>query len=337
MTGFYKDDDDMVSAVAHVWDRDLVLESRLKAIGAKFQYRQNVNIKSILVAQSKKNNARFNDPIDEDLCLKYASHMEEGYTFPAIVMSPKGFVWDGNNRLHAAQIAGIEEVSAYVIINADKDMQDMFCRTANARHGKGNSEDEALQHIVHLHFNQKVDGKPTPVSQLYKIYFPPTQRYYDKACNAVRVRKVELELFKLNVDATELGQSILAKLYTYHPESGVKNTKLLKAAANLIIKHRLTIDAVDDMVRLVKTKKSEKDQIAAMQEFAKDQGVAPKPRKSNTRDGVRLERYFDSIIKLIGNKQSLQKLGVNAPADIQRIKSKITQVSKQVNTLKKNS
>lgn len=255
------------------WIRDQVVEKKLADLGAKWEFKI-IKISSLLIEESKQNNARFK-PIDDEQVLKYAVAMEGGMPFVGIVITPQHKILAGNHRVAAAIWANEKVIGAYVVKNGDQRMYDTFIRADNTRHGQGLDDEEAIQHCIHRHV---VNGES--LTDLNKEYFGGSTAKYQRLLGAWQANVVATHLSAEGVDVDKLrcicGRTALQRLHVLCPSEhgGMRMIRVLREAAQTAIKHRLGEGDVQLMVRSVKDTKSESEALEAIKEFSRQHGKA---------------------------------------------------------------
>ena len=320
------------------WTKDPVAEKNLTTLGAKFEYREAVEISKLKVEESKKNNARFNNPIDEEKVQQYAAAMADNVPFLALVITPNGFILAGNNRLAAAIQNNDKTVAAYVVLNGTPQMYDQFTRTDNRRHGLSLTEDETIQQCIHLHEKFK-----TPLTTLNRDFFGPVNRTYAKMTTAWEAHQAAKQLNSEGIDASRLNTSVLAALHTLAPtqDGGLRNIKILKAVATAAIKLYLKVEEIIEVLRKVKDCSTEKEALAKVDECAAEfskrrthpEAAARTTMLSNL---TRMENYL-----LTGNGghkfENLKQAQITDPTQTKTVSAQIAKIINLLRQLKKGS
>ena len=326
------------------WIKDPVAEKQLADLGAEWTYSKGVLISSLKVAASLKNNARIGKAINDDTVLAYAYQLEEGAPFPAIVTTPQGQILAGNHRVAAAILAGNggiqgKSIDCYVITNGTKGMYDQFTRTDNTRHGEKLTEEQMIQHCIHLHMNYK-----TPLTELNRKWFGKNSRTYTKLQNAWYAHKVSQILNEEAIDADKLSPGAKAKLYMLAPSKGggIQNLKLLKKMAKTAIRGRYTDTEVSELTKVVKKSPDEKSGIDAIKAYdaartkPQSQRAAANPVRSRFLSGVSgLKNFFEKGVN--GAKlTSLNQLDLT-DEQIREVAKTFTKLSKVMADLKRQA
>lgn len=134
--------------------RDSIREQWLKSNGWEFEYRDRVLLKDVHIDQSAKEQIRLGETIDESHVVRLELAYKNGAEMPAIILTPNGAgfdIADGIHRTSGAKKAGLAEVDAYVVSNADDERQlELLRRTSNAIGSKGFDTVQATLQAVAL-------------------------------------------------------------------------------------------------------------------------------------------------------------------------------------------
>ena len=325
-----------------VFGRDLTIERRLEMLGVKFRYRQNIDLEDLAIRESLDSNARFKT-IDDDHCSQMAVSMSDGELFPAIVIDPSGRIWAGNNRVRAAELAGVEQVDAYEILNGTEDQYEHFIREDNLGHGLGYSEEEKIQHCIWLN---RRDPKNNTMKDLSRKWMGSQghDSAYNRLVTADQADKVEQQLFKMKIiGADDLPRVILQAMHVWCPgnRSGSPNVKVLRRVARTIINSKMNGTDAVNLIKMVKEKETEKDKLAAVSEFEEGLKLAPDKHKRELQNSTKLVRQLKSLLKFLeegGNNgralDSFRKLGIKSEDDKKKVKIMISDVSRAINKIK---
>lgn len=143
----------MNGAVKVKWARDPRAESGMKRLGIEYDI-QDVPLYAINIEMSMERQARIGKKINDDWVLEYAQAMQDGAEFPMPIlqlMKKENFhIWSGNHRINAAQVVGVDRVSAYVVKVTDLRMQDILPRVVNTWEGRRESREAVLEHARHI-------------------------------------------------------------------------------------------------------------------------------------------------------------------------------------------
>lgn len=204
--------------------------------------------------RSRLNQAR-RDPIVTESVERFTTAMKQGRSFPPIVCYPLGkqlVIIDGNNRHEAAFRAKRDYIYGIVIDEkTDSDMIQLLTVEANASHGVTPPLDWRIRQAFHLCSIGHDD---------------------DTAAEAAGITLLQLR----NARAQQQAEN-RAKILRIHgfPEvagtskqllNAIKLEPVFHAAAQLTVDENLVTEQVRDLVRAVKTGKSESDQLAIVAE-----------------------------------------------------------------------
>jgi hypothetical protein len=114
-------------------------EHWLTTEGVSYVYEPAVPVGLVDVEASKRNQARVNAPLIEDLVERYTMALIDGAEFPALLAYRRDdgrlVLLDGNQRMAAALDAEREAVDAYVVSGLDEMRRTALCWTANTLNG----------------------------------------------------------------------------------------------------------------------------------------------------------------------------------------------------------
>lgn len=111
-------------------------ENFLTTLGVSFRYTHGILLPQKFIPDWDKDNLGRPVDVREDAVLEYATLMDNGSAAPAPILlhTPLGYrVLDGVQRLSAAQLSGIERVSAYVVTTTSENLIATIRVLANAR------------------------------------------------------------------------------------------------------------------------------------------------------------------------------------------------------------
>lgn len=238
--------------------RDPRFENWLNSQAVAFVYEPNVPIEKINAEASLRNQARLSlERLNESRVNLMALAIINGAELPAVIATEgrSGYLLiDGNHRLAATKQAGKALIDVYRITNvSDKYMLDRLTREANTVEGLGLTEDERLAHGMYLVATYGRTCKEVamalniPVSALE---------------NRLRVDKVRSRMSGLNLDPTPFNQGQLDVL------GRLQNDNVLREAARLSEEASLAIPQIQELRDLVKTQRTEQDQLSMVRSYA---------------------------------------------------------------------
>lgn len=242
--------------------RDPRVEQWLKNELVKWEYVGELPLMTINLDASLNNQARMTMPLIESTVARYAMAMRRGDEFPAIVVYPRKdqyVIITGNHRCAAAQRAGRLTLDAYVVRETDDLRLTGLTRMANGVEGMRHSEEEDVQHAVHLVTNYGMKL----VDAAAKMNVDE-----DKVSKAYNQKKAVARLQALNVKLT--GMTMYAIRSSARAQSDILAAKLADAA----LTYCLTNDQMDVMTRKCLAAGGEDAGQAAIMEFVQHPDIA---------------------------------------------------------------
>ena len=308
-----------MTAIAN-WKQDPEIERRLEELGMKWEFKRNVHMSRIDREQSRENNARFGEAINQDACLEYAGFMEDGAIFPAPVIIPaelydKGLkkgsyiVLAGNNRLVAVEIIDGTSIDAYIVTEATNDSIEMFVRSDNMDGKWTLSDDEKMQNIIDLHEKQGYKL----IDLCRKFFGKRADAVYRRALVILRERSVRKELLAAGFDTKHLDkrddrESVYDELHKLASiSSKMGNVKVLRSAALATHDGKLALGQVKNMVKEVKRKKTEKDQLEVITAVNKENSKRIPKATRGTGPGVLAKSFSTTCRQVTALHTSLTK------------------------------
>lgn len=232
------------------------VEVMLKKIGVKFRHRQSLSLSEIDDAESHRNQARlYGPPVDEELVIRYGTAYEAGEDLPAVVCyKPRGadhyIILDGNNRVAGARLAGLEGLPAYEVEDPSPLQISLITYEANTRHGKPTSNPERVQHALHL---VGMGMKQKDAAKVVGIADNRLGRALAERTLLERIGPRVKNLKKLPPTAQQRIASI-------------PSDEVAARVANLAIDQKMRVDDVAELVKELRTKRSERAQMAYVAE-----------------------------------------------------------------------
>lgn len=233
------------------------IEAWLQRRGIKYAPATAIPMSMIDTKRSRLNQAR-KDPIVTESVERFATAMKSGRFFPPIVCYPMGnklVIIDGNNRHEAAFRAKREHIYGIIIDEAtDSDMIMLLTVEANAGHGVTPPLDWRIRQAFHLVSIGHDD---------------------DTAAEAAGITLLQLRNARAQQEAENRAK--ILRIHGFAEVSGtskqllnaLKLEPVFYAAAKLTADEKLISEQVRDLVRAVKTGKSEADQLAIVAEQQK--------------------------------------------------------------------
>jgi hypothetical protein len=263
--------------------------------------REVIDLNEVDRPLSLKNQSRIGVPVLDETVNRYITALENGATFPAIVVYRKNdrhdlpfVVIDGNQRLRAYDHIGRQFVLAYVVSGATPAQVDLLTTTANRTHGVPSDPEDDLLHALSL-----IERTGCDATQAAGVYGVPTKKLTER----LRRREVEKRLTALEVKGWHrLPMGHRSRL------ASVRSDPVLKQTAELMLSGALPLDESNTLISSINSKRSEADQLAVVTEKrqAKDieiresAGVALPPpiRKLNMGLGLILSLEPDAYEEL---------------------------------------
>lgn len=242
--------------------QDTRVEAWLDERGVKYTYTPGLALSTIDMEASLRNQARVTvEPISQDFVGSYAQAMENGNTFPPIVVWESGkdtwTVIDGNHRVAAALQLGWDELPAYKVSTTDEKVITLLTYEANAKHGIPTTPGERIQQALHL-IDAGVTG--ADASRLLGVG-------YSNLVNRHRSLRAKRHMNALGIDATGLGEGVINRLASIH------NDRVLREAAELARKAGMKVGPVNDLVTRVNAERTEDAQMQVVRdEFDRRKG-----------------------------------------------------------------
>lgn len=250
------------------------VEAWLQRRGVKYAPATGIPMAMIDERRSRANQAR-KDALVPESVERFANSFREGRPFPPIVCYALGnrlIIIDGNNRHEAAKRARRDYLLG-IIIDETTPSEMIQLLTVEANNGHGVTPDKAWRvrqanHLVTLGFS---DAKAAEASGV-----TPVQMKNARAAAEASARARKLNI----VGFDELSDSNKTVINV------VKSDPVFLAAARLTVAQRLAHDQLKDVLRAIKTGRSEAEQLAIITEQAELLNVELAAKKAETRRGV---------------------------------------------------
>lgn len=320
------------------WAIDPIVESKLKQLGATFRYVPGIQLESIDVFGSRRNNARLSEEWNEGLSIEYGVAMADGDTFPAPVFRQvtgdfSYFILSGNHRVGAAKLLEETNIDAYVVAGDDELVMQMITRAANRWMGDRQSKEEAVEHARML-----ITQYSKSVKEMAKLFgLKP-----DWLSKAIKAEQTRDNLAKCGVETDGLSRAILQTI------GGLDhNERVMSRAASVASRFKLTGDRVRDLVASVKLGKSEDDQLEAVKVFedrVRSERLPPAVSDQSqiaTRrpERARLMQYVNTLHSFLitGRRghpfETLEQIGVTSRHDRHDLRERFKCIRKSMETL----
>ena len=135
------------------WRRER--EDWLDEIGVHWVRFPALALTAIDKQRSLANQARVDEPLQEDQVLIYATSMDQGDVFPAIVAyrrkdKPLCIIADGNHTYAAAELIGRDSIPAYIVEDPSEAQVARLTLEADTRAGRGRTMRDRIHHALLL-------------------------------------------------------------------------------------------------------------------------------------------------------------------------------------------
>lgn len=247
------------------------IESILNDVGIKFRFEDNVSLSSI-DAKSSEHQVR-DELLLEDTIERYALQMQDGAEFPPAVLHPNGagkmHLVDGFQRCAAHDLLDHESIGAYVVDASTPPLLLDIARVRLNDHGEPNTRKERLQHALWLINRHGVTQEQAAT------HCGVPQRAIQAACQGQRSRQI---LRGAGVSAREID-----RLGSTKPQriSNMGTDAVIRKAVSLANDFDLSVTDVDKLAREVRSCRTERAKIAAVEE-ARSALEAQMPQKKAT-------------------------------------------------------
>lgn len=133
------------------------IEKNLDDLGLLYEYADSVNISDIDIKQSKVNQARIMEQVNEDIVSFYTASLQAGDIFPPIILVKidgkyKFICADGNHRISSALKAGMNQWihGAYIVESCTDEQRRLLAYSVNLNHGLPASKNDRILHAMWL-------------------------------------------------------------------------------------------------------------------------------------------------------------------------------------------
>lgn len=242
------------------WKRDSILEARMDGLGGiTYQWRDRINLSEIDIDGSLANNARLGEQLDDEHALRLGCSMEAGQPMPGVVLrAKKGHkkltALAGNHRIKATQLLHLKTIGGYIVECSDA-KADLFVRSDNRKHGKGQTDSEAYQHAYSLLHGYRDDYTAADLAREFGV--PVNRMQY--VLLAMQRRE---ELDELNINSDHVSLSSLLALNKLH-----QNFDVFVKAVQLAQTYKLTQERVANLAKDAHGCKSEATQLAMLSQW----------------------------------------------------------------------
>lgn len=312
------------------WTVDPSAEQVLSEFGVKFTT-DAVAMSDIDWDASRSNHARIlGKPIDEDLVDDYAQGFANGDEFPMPVVRKAGkkyVIVGGNHRLSALERFGGTQFQAYVVNPDDKQTMDLLPRVLNRRGGRRTTKDEAFQHAMYA-----VKEYGMTIRQAAQLF-----GLSDKAVSAkIAFNETRSQLVGMGVpQAAALGDSAIKAL-----NSLKDNDNVLQAAAQIVIKSKMTGDDAAVFAKEVKQARTENSKIAVVAEYEEKLGTRNgNPENKKTRKLVRVKflRSLTTLESVVKKANTLARVQITEPTEQKNVSRRLLDLSSKCRHLARSN
>lgn len=296
--------------------RSQVYEQALQKQGVEFSYMEKLDVNAIDDSAGLRNQARLENPHDEELIAQYTVLSKGGSEPPAIVVYKRRNknIWvpiDGNQRIAVAKRMGNKTVDAYVVQSNDQMVLDRLTWSFNNLvNGKRLTREESLEHAVTM--VQKYGWDVKAAAQEWGIHPRTVNKRitseklrgvlrghdFSNVCNLSDDRLDELS------PIVNLGEDVFCEAASTTYNCGLTDDDImeLKGNINKAKTNEAKIQAVKDF------RQSE----TARRRRAETKGGTFKPRSFGMTPSEQLHRGLKTIEKLLNefSKEALRRKGV---------------------------
>lgn len=311
------------------WTDDLTALPCFKDFGVDFEV-QTVSLVDIDEEASRQNHARIvGKPVDDELVEEYALAMENGDSFPRIVLFKNGRKYvtaGGNHRREAAKLKGLTEIEAYVLDTKDEIVRDLLPRALNRRGGRRTGKEEATEHAIYA--ISKYGYSNRQAASQFGISEKSLQR-------RVTINDVRRTLADLNVDTSKMADEQVRQLSTLSD-----NDNVLVAAARLFRGACLPVTQSNAVVAAIKAGRNENQRIAVVAEYERRLGVGTdKPEAAKTRRLIRMRflRSLTGLESVMSKAQTLAKLQITDQEEKENVGQRLQALGSKFQRLTRGS
>lgn len=215
------------------------VENWLDSHGAKHTFK-TIKLSEIDKVASHRNQARVSGPINDDTIILYGAAIESGDEFPPLIVMQrrdgKYVVIDGNHRVGAYELNGIEKVEAYVVSDINETQRLLLTFEANTKHGLPTGLQERLRQAVNL-----VEMGATLTDAAKNLGLPLNRVSY-----SVQQFRTDKRLAQLGVSRWDrLPATARRRMHS------IRSDKVFSAVANLAVESKLSGPDIDALVTRV--------------------------------------------------------------------------------------
>jgi hypothetical protein len=279
--------------------QDPRIEQWLTSEGVKWEYLPVAPIPDIDIESSKRNQARVNTPILEDLVERYTLAYIDGAEFPALIAyradSGRLVLLDGNQRLAAAIDAERQAVDCYLCSELDDLRRTALCWTANALNGDaGTPLDRLLQAKA---FHLRYPGLPkNEVARRFRIKA-------EKFDRELRGDEVSARLHQFGLDPEAMSASNKDRLHAY-----MQNDVQFREAAKLIQEANLKGGLAAEFWADIRRARTEQDALGVIEAWRERKDIQDLLRQKRfNRPHIPRSRMQQLLDRLEGLRRFLER------------------------------
>lgn len=251
------------------------IESYLNSAGVDWKRMPGLRLATIDKRMSLNNQARLEESLNDDQVVIYAQAMEQGAIFPAVVVwrmedAVMCVVSDGNHRVAAAELAGIDTMPAYMVDDPSEAQVVRITYAGNRTGGRGSTMMERIHHAASL-----VDRFGMTIVAAAKETGAPESR----VAKHMRRRDAERRIRRVSPYVAIAALSNLDRL------SAIRSDDVLRAFAPVAA--LLGAEAVNKAVTEINRARSEADQLVIVDEWRKRAQDLQRATASFPRGGAR--------------------------------------------------
>jgi len=251
----------------------LVVEEWLESFSVDWDYKPAFAMSKIDLKESVRNQARLDNPLDEDRVELIAEGIENGDKIPPVVgylKNNKLILIDGNHRVNAWELCGSKTVPVYVVKEANVEVLTEMTYQANAKHPTPNTQEERIQHAIFMvqQGRSQIDAAGTMNVKVLEL-----QRAWAKT-------EVERRALAVGVSIREWSKvSVSSKVRI----NALKNDDVFAKCVTVVSEIKLPTEEVSKLVADVNRKRTNESQLALLDSFRKDHREEIKKNRSGTR------------------------------------------------------
>lgn len=302
------------------WVKDIKVEANLRAMGVPFEIQTGISLTKVDLEEGIKRQKRLINKLNEDAVLAMAIDMakpDAAFPMPILQKPPHGnmWPWSGNHRLASFTFAFPEAttIDAYLVTVKDPVMLDLLPRVVNAWESQlGFSKEEKVANALWM-----VENHSMPAAEAAQLFGVKVDWLW-RTSNQEETKQVIQD-----IPGTEkLTKSVL---FSLHPL--ISNTNVVRSLARLLVTHAVKNNEANHIIADVKKQRTENQMLGELARWERIFISRNEPKKrekgsvsmTRTVRGVFL-RNITGLAKVLEGKDSLTKLQITDPADIDVMK-----------------